>query len=79
MSIHIDVFRDEKKVFDSTLTETRRPLTTSSLARTALRYPHAGIWTLALIHFQALRLWLKRAPFHAKPTPPVGAWRTRNG
>lgn len=79
ISIHIDVFREGKKVFDSTLTETRRPLTTWSLVRTALRHPHVGLRTLALIHYQALRLWLKRAPFHAKPAPPVGAWRTRNG
>jgi DUF1365 family protein len=24
---------------------------------------------IAAIHFQALRLWLKRTPFHAHPTP----------
>ena len=79
ISIHIDVLRDGKKVFDSTLTETSRPFTSSALVRTALRHPHVGLWTLALIHYQALRLWLKRAPFHSKPAPPIGAWRTRNG
>jgi DUF1365 family protein len=79
ISIHIDLFREGEKVFNSTLTETRRPLTTASLARTALRHPHAGVWTLALIHYQALRLWFKRAPFHSRPEPPAGAWRTRNG
>jgi DUF1365 family protein len=79
LTAHIDVIRDGERVFDTTLTERRRPLTGSTLVRTVARHPHTGLRTLALIHFQALRLWLKRAPFFSKPDPPVGAWRTRNG
>ena len=79
LTAHIDVIRDGERVFDTTLTEGRRPLTGSTLVRTVARHPHTGLRTLALIHFQALRLWLKRAPFFSKPDPPVGAWRTRNG
>jgi DUF1365 family protein len=79
MSAHIDVLRDGEKVFDTTLTLVRRPLTSASLLTTVLRYPHTGLRTLALIHFQALRLWIKRAPFFSKPEPPGGAWRTRHG
>ncbi len=79
LTAHIDVLRDGERVFDTTLKTTRRPLTGSSLVATVARHPHTGLRTLALIHYQALRLWLKRAPFYAKPEPPVGAWRTRNG
>lgn len=79
VSAHIDVFREGHMVFDSTLTGTRQPLTGASLAMTAARCPQAGFWTLALIHYQAIRLWIKRAPFFVKPEPPAGAWRTRNG
>ncbi len=79
ISAHIDVLRDGNRVFDSTLNAARRPLTPVSLLKTAVRHPHTALWTLALIHYQALRLWIKRAPFFPKPEPPVGAWRTRNG
>lgn len=78
MTAHIDVVRGGERVFDTTLTSTRRPLNGWSLVKTVVRHPHTGFRTLALIHYQALRLWLKRAPFFAKPDPPVGAWRTRN-
>jgi DUF1365 family protein len=79
VSARIEVFREGRSVFDATLTEERRPLTGSSLVKTVARYPHTGLRTLGLIHLHALRLWIKRAPFHAKPEPPAGAWRTRNG
>jgi len=79
ISAHIDVLRQGNRVFDTTLTARRRALSASSLFKTFARYPHMGLWTLALIHYQALRLWIKRAPYFSKPEPPVGAWRTRNG
>ena len=45
----------------------RRELTSRSLARTLVRYPLMPAQVTALIHWQALRLWLKRVPFHRKP------------
>ena len=79
MSAHIDVIRDGSSVFDTTLIEESRPFNAPSLFKTVARHPHTGLRTLALIHYQALRLWLKRAPFYSKPDPPPGAWRTRHG
>jgi DUF1365 family protein len=79
MTAHIDVLRDGGRVFDSTLSVERRELTAGSLMSTAMRHPHLSLWTLGLIHYQALRLWLKKAPFYRKPEPPAGAWRTRHG
>jgi DUF1365 family protein len=79
LTVHIDVVRDGGKAFDATLAAERRPLTTGSLISVVARHPHTGLRTLALIHFQALRLWLRRAPFFTKPEPPPGAWRTRHG
>ena len=78
MTAHIDVVRGGERVFDTTLISTRGPLTGSSLAKTIGRHPHTGFRTLALNHYQALRLRLKRAPFFAKTDPPVGAWRTHH-
>jgi len=79
MTAHIDVLRDGSRVFDTTLSVQRRELDSSSLLRTVARHPHVGLWTLTLIHYQAARLWLKKAPFFSKPEAPAGAWRTRNG
>jgi DUF1365 family protein len=78
ISVHIELLREGNRVFDATLTEARRALSTTALVKTALRYPHMGLWTLALIHYQAIRLWIKKAPFHTKPELPVEAWRTRH-
>ena len=45
----------------------RRELTNRSLAGLLLRYPLQPLQVIVLIHWQALRLWLKRVPFHHKP------------
>jgi DUF1365 family protein len=79
LTAHIDVFRDGGRVFDTTLSSRRRDLDGGQLLKTVARHPHLGLWTLGLIHYQALRLWLKKAPFFTKPEPPSGAWRTRDG
>ena len=79
LTVHIDLLRDGERVFDTTLGAERRELSSRSLAATVLHHPHTGLRTLALIHYQALRLWLKKAPFHRKPEPPPEAWRTRHG
>ncbi len=79
MTAHIDVLRDGGRAFDSTLSVERRELDSGSLLRTVARHPHLGLWTLTRIHYQAARLWLKKAPFFPKPEPPAEAWRTRHG
>jgi hypothetical protein len=45
----------------------RRELTDRSLAALLLRYPLQPLQVITLIHFEALRLWCKRVPFHHKP------------
>ena len=45
----------------------RRELSTRSLAALLLRDPLQPLQVTPLIHFEALRLWLKRVPFHHKP------------
>ena len=45
----------------------RRELTNSSVAAVLARYPMQPVQVMALIHWQALRLWRKRVPFHHKP------------
>jgi DUF1365 family protein len=56
----------------------RRELTNRSLAALLVRYPLQPLQVTALIHFEALRLWRKRVPFHHKPpfVPGEGSVRT---
>jgi DUF1365 family protein len=46
------------------------PVTSASVARAFFQYPLMTFGVVARIHLQALRLWLKRVPFHSKPSPP---------
>ena len=45
----------------------RRALTNRALAGLLIRYPLQPLQVTALIHVEALRLWLKGVPFHHKP------------
>lgn len=54
----------------ATLTGSRAPATSASLLWAALRRPAGAVRVLALIHWQAAILFLKRAPFMKTPAPP---------
>ncbi len=47
-----------------------QPLTRASLWRVSVAMPALTLGVMARIHWQALRLWLKRVPFFRKPVPP---------
>ena len=55
----------------------RRELTNSSLARFLVGYPLMPMQVIALIHWQALKLYLRGVPFHRKPpfVPGTGSVR----
>jgi DUF1365 family protein len=54
-------------LFDATLSLRREPLSSRSLAAALLRFPFMTAQVIAAIHWQALRLWLKRVPVHSHP------------
>ncbi|WP_375691876.1 DUF1365 domain-containing protein [Pseudooceanicola sp. LIPI14-2-Ac024] len=54
----------------ATLAGTRAPLTDGRLLAACLRRPFGSRRVLALIHWQALRLWWKGAGFRPRPEPP---------
>ena len=55
----------------ATLVGTRRPLSIRGLIAAMLRRPLGSRRVLALIHWQALKLWWKGAQFRSPPAPPA--------
>jgi len=47
-----------------------QPLSTASAAAAFLRHPLMTLGVIARIHWQALKLFIKRVPFFSKPLPP---------
>jgi DUF1365 family protein len=46
-------------------------LTNAGVVASALRRPFGSRRVLALIHWQALKLWWKKVRFHNRPLPPT--------
>ncbi|MBM7068565.1 DUF1365 domain-containing protein [Actibacterium sp. 188UL27-1] len=55
----------------ATLTGRRRRLTTGAILAACLRRPFGSRRVLGLIHWQAIKLWWKGAPFRSRPEPPA--------
>ncbi|WP_375258565.1 DUF1365 domain-containing protein [Citreimonas sp.] len=70
VGVHIDYSRGEGGLI-ATLCGPRRPMTQASVARALLRRPLGSRRVLALIHWQALKLWWKGARFRSRPSPPL--------
>lgn len=70
LSIQIDDYVGPERTLTSTLTGPRRELTSARLAWFTIKYPLITLRVIALIHWQALRLRLKRVPWFAKAAKP---------
>lgn len=63
LGVHMRLTRKDETVFDATLALRREPIANGVL----LRFPLMTAKVIAAIHWEALRLWLKRVPFHTHP------------
>jgi len=67
LNLHVsDAWPGRKPFFHASLTGSREALTTSRLIAFSLRFPFITFKVIGLIHWHALRLWLKGVPFHRK-------------
>ncbi len=73
LRVHMRNLRDGARVFDATLALARRPLTGRTLAVVLANHPLMTLKVVAAIHWQALRLWLKRCPVHDHPAKRASA------
>ncbi|MCC1493004.1 DUF1365 domain-containing protein [Cognatishimia sp. F0-27] len=55
----------------ATLCGARREMTTGSVLRSLILRPFGARRVLALIHWQALKLWFKGARYRTRPEPPM--------
>jgi DUF1365 family protein len=70
LSVQIDDYDAGRRTLTSTLTGRRRALTDRTLAWFTLKYPLVTLKVIALIHWHALRLYLKQVPWFAKAARP---------
>ncbi len=70
-AVVIDYYDQGVKQLSTRVGGKATPLDGAATSRWLLRFPLMTIGVIARIHWQALRLWLKKARFHRKPPPPL--------
>lgn len=70
LSVQIDDYEAGRRTLASALTGVRRPLTDARLAWFSVKYPFITLKVISLIHWHALKLYLKNVPWFAKAARP---------
>jgi DUF1365 family protein len=75
--VRVDLHDATGALLQTSVSGALQPLGPASARQALLRQPVMTLALIARIHWQALRLWLKRVPFFRKPAPPA-AFVTRS-
>jgi len=67
LAVHMENQVEARRIFDVSMTMKRREITSLSLAGCLIRRPFITAQVIIGIYWQALRLWIKRVPFHTHP------------
>jgi DUF1365 family protein len=73
LTVHMENARKNRKIFDATLVLDREEITAGSLARVLFTFPLMTMKVMAGIHWEALKLWLKRVPVQDHPAKKAAA------
>jgi len=65
--VNMQNFRQGERLFDATMALEREPIGGAALLRALASFPFMTLKIIAAIHWQALRLWLKRTPVYTHP------------
>lgn len=68
LTVNMQNHQHGERLFDATLDLSRREIGAAALARALVAFPFMTATVLAGIYTQALKLWIKRIPFHAHPS-----------
>ena len=66
----IDYDDEAGPLIKTSVSGTLEPVTKAAMRKALWRYPAMTFGVVLRIHWQAMRLWLKRVPFISKPRPP---------
>jgi DUF1365 family protein len=66
LNIRVDDLKEERKIFISTLTGTRKVLSDANMLRYFFSIPFITLQVITLIHWNAALLWLKKIPYRKK-------------
>ncbi len=77
LTVHMQNFIDDDKLFDATLDFEYRPINSTNMARVLIQYPVITMKVVIGIYYQALRLLLKRVPFCDHPATREKSATTR--
>ncbi|MDJ0940867.1 MAG: DUF1365 domain-containing protein [Woeseiaceae bacterium] len=67
LTVYMANSREGKRFFDASVLLKRTEITGASLARVLSTFPLMTLKVIAAIHWEALRLWLKRCPVYMHP------------
>jgi DUF1365 family protein len=67
LSIEMENWENQKKVFQVTLNAKQEEMNKQTMTKVLLKYPLITAQVAWGIYWQALRLWLKKAPFYEHP------------
>jgi len=70
LEIGIRELQDDRLMLVAAQVGRAEPFTSASLLRALLAVPFLTLKIMAMIHWQALKIWLRGATFFPKPTPP---------
>jgi DUF1365 family protein len=77
LTVHMQNYIDNDKLFDATLDLDYRPMTSANMARVLIQYPVITMKVVIGIYYQALKLLIKRIPFYDHPASGEKSASTR--